>query len=625
VDPSVFRVKEMSKSKMSNSSKPGNESSYKRYALVSILAILFWIGLSFGLTQWTEYQHLETLDLQGNERLELYASTVQSAKQRFDYLPYIASRNQQVKALLNGLIKGDQVSHRLGSWQAESGAAALYLMDRDGLVLASSNWQDEESFVGNNYHFRPYFRDAISGGKGLFFAVGVSTGKPGLFLSRAVWDNNQVIGAAVVKIDMTQLEKDWALGGEEVLIVDADGVIFLSSNSKWKYRSLKTVSPETLTRIKQARKYSGRTITPLDLLEQKTSPQGHHIIKVAKPTGDVLSQQRYLMHHRLLKDLNWTLYYLTDLKGLVYKKRSALLIAGLITLLLSLTGFIFINRTQSRRLLEVRVAKRTEALNRSNNKLLEEIDSRIKTEDELRKTHEELIQAEKLAVLGHMSAGIVHEINQPLSAMQTFVASTKILLERNDQNGARENLEDISSMVRRVTAIVSHLKGFAGKAQGLTSPIDIIQTIESALLILAPRLESQDLKLIIEKPNTPVFAIADKLKLEQILVNLVRNALDAMQHPMEELQHQLKIWTEVEETMTHIFIADTGSGITPDDLPKVFDPFFTTKPQGEGLGLGLSVSCGIAKEFGGDLKVIERPEKGTLFRLSLSNNKQGNS
>jgi len=144
-------------------------------------------------------------------------------------------------------------------------------------------------------------------------------------------------------------------------------------------------------------------------------------------------------------------------------------------------------------------------------------------------------------------------------------------------------------------------------------------------LILAPRLESQDLKLIIEKPNTPVFAIADKLKLEQILVNLVRNALDAMQHPMEELQHQLKIWTEVEETMTHIFIADTGSGITPDDLPKVFDPFFTTKPQGEGLGLGLSVSCGIAKEFGGDLKVIERPEKGTLFRLSLSNNKQGNS
>ncbi len=615
----VARTTEMSKLHIPHSRPITGERTYNRYALMLLLATVLGIALSVGLTQWTEYQHLKTLDHQGNERLELYASTVQSAKQRFDYLPYIVSRNQQVKGLLRGQTKGDVVSRRLNAWQVESGAAALYLMNIEGRVLASSNWQDAESFVGNNYNFRPYFKDAIAGGKGLFFAVGVSTGRPGLFLSRAVWDRDSVIGAAVVKIDMTQLEKDWTLGGEEVLITDSDSVIFLSSNEKWKYRSLKAVDVKTLERIKQAKKYSGRTITPLDILEQKISPQGHNIIRLMGTKGKPEGRQSYLMHHRLLSDLNWTLYYLTDLKDLAYKRRTALIIAGLITVLIALIGFIFINRSQSRRLLEIRVTKRTEALNETNSKLLKEIDSRIKTEEQLRQTHEELIQAEKLAALGQMSAGIVHEINQPLSAMQTFVASTKLLLERNDKDGAQENLHDIASMVRRVTAIVSHLKGFAGKARGLTSPVDVHEVIANALLLFGPRIDSLGLTLTIEKTHDPVFVVADEIKLEQIMINLIRNALDAMQQSTNNQQHELNIWTETTQNRTHIFISDTGSGITPDDLPKVFDPFFTTKSQGEGLGLGLSVSYGIAKEFGGNLEVVERPEKGTLFKLSLNN------
>jgi two-component system C4-dicarboxylate transport sensor histidine kinase DctB len=289
----------------------------------------------------------------------------------------------------------------------------------------------------------------------------------------------------------------------------------------------------------------------------------------------------------------------------------------LITLLLVLTSMIVVNRSLSRRLLEERVTKRTRDLNETNSRLIEEIDSRIQTEEQLRQTHEELIQAEKLAALGQMSAGVVHEISQPLSAMQTFAASARLLLERDDKQAAQENLDDISQMIRRVSSIVTHLKSFASKSRDITTAVEINSVIQNALLILRPRLDNAQLTVSIKHSETPVHVVADEIKLEQILVNLIRNALDAMEQSDNQKAHQITLWSEVDQGKTHLYIADNGPGIKPDHLPKVFDPFFTTKPLGEGLGLGLSVSYGIAKAFGGDLAVVDNQKEGTLFRLSL--------
>jgi len=342
------------------------------------------------------------------------------------------------------------------------------------------------------------------------------------------------------------------------------------------------------------------------------------MLELSNPNGIQTRPQNYLMHSRQLTELGWSLYYLTDLKDLVSQRRYALLVSGLITLLLALIGFIVINQIQNRHTLEARVTKRTRALNATNIRLTEEIDSRIKAEEQLHQTHEELIQAEKLAALGQMSAGIVHEISQPLSAMQTFIASTKLLLNRDDKQGAIDNLEDITSMIRRVTTIVSHLKGFAGKAKGETTAVDVFKIIDNALLLLKPRLDLPGLILDIEKPEKPIYVTANEIKLEQIMINLIRNGLDAMQKPAADGNHKLRIWVEVDQNRTHIFVSDTGSGIVPEDLAKLFDPFFTTKPIGEGLGLGLSVSYGIAKEFGGDLSIVEQQSEGSLFKLSLN-------
>ncbi|MCP3866562.1 MAG: sensor histidine kinase [Gammaproteobacteria bacterium] len=584
--------------------------------LILVVALVVGLGLATVLLQLTELQHFEALDRFGNERLELYASTVQSAHSRFDYLPFILSGDQQVMALMNETGPVDGVNRKLEIWQKESHASELYIMDRRGIVLASSNWQFPDSFIGNDYHFRPYFRDAMAGAQGRFFAVGVTTGRPGLFLSRPIVHRGDILGVAVVKIDMTQLEKDWASGGENVWVVDGDGVIFLASNPDWKYRSLDGLTETTRSRLKTERKYSTEIISPLPLTALNDSPQGRKIIQIAG-TSPGKTTQRYMMHRRPIDDLGWTLYYLTDLQELHENRRNVLIVSALIAALVALLGLILVSRIKNRQLLEKRVASRTEALNESNRRLLDEINERTKAEEQLRQTHEGLIQAEKLAALGQLSAGLVHEISQPMSAMQTFIASTRLFVQRKDTDSALDNLIDIDSMARRVTAIVSHLKTFSRKSQGQTTFIALNTVIENALLVMSPRISKSGTTLHWAPTSTPVYVEADEIKLEQIIVNLIGNALDAMGTTAPDNQGQLEIVLEKTDGRICVYIKDNGCGISPDNLPRIFDPFFTTKHQGEGLGLGLSISHGIARDFGGDLEAFDRPEGGTLFKLSL--------
>ncbi|MES9844232.1 MAG: ATP-binding protein, partial [Candidatus Sedimenticola sp. 6PFRAG5] len=493
-----------------------------------------------------------------------------------------------------------------------------YLMDRQGVVRASSNWRMPDSFIGNDYHFRPYFQDAIKGGQGRFFAVGVTTGRPGLFLSGPVMAEGEVQGVAVVKIDMTQLEMDWASGGENVWVADRDGVIFLASNPEWKYKSLRPLDELTFDRLKSEKKYSTNIISPLAVFDRSATPQGKEIITLSGTQashGFTGGSQSYMLHNRSIKGLDWTLYYLTSLQDLSESKRNVVLISTLVAMLVALLGFFLASRIQSRQLLEKRVEMRTRELNETNLRLRDEINERIKTEEQLRQTHEELIQAEKLAALGQMSAGLVHEINQPLSAMQTFLASTRLLLNRDDKSSVEENLDDIEAMVRRMNSIVSHLKSFASKSKGQTTRVALDEVVENALLLMRPRLKRDSVTLEWQPPSDAVCVYGDEIKLEQIMINLIRNALDAMQY--QEQERKLGISVLTEDKKVTVQITDTGPGIMDADLPRVFDPFFTTKEPGQGLGLGLSVSFGIAKEFGGNIEAENRTEGGAVFRLSL--------
>ncbi len=228
------------------------------------------------------------------------------------------------------------------------------------------------------------------------------------------------------------------------------------------------------------------------------------------------------------------------------------------------------------------------------------------------------MQAEKIGALGQLSAELVHEISQPLQATLTFLASTKLLIERQEYQLAKENLGEVDKLIRRVSSIVTHLKNFASKSRGVFGRVELTHVINNALLILNSKIEHSAVKVNWSPAEQPILVNADDIKLEQIIVNLIRNAIDAIQALESVEQGQIDIGTVVFEDQVKMTIRDNGCGVSPDHLPRLFDPFFTTKPPGEGMGLGLSVSYGIVKEFGGRLEVTPNSDQGTTFTLTLS-------
>lgn len=599
-------------------------SNKKTYSWILVTALVFGFLLTGILLEITEKVHYEELHRVGEERLNLYTSTAEAEYKRFDYLPFIVAQDHQVLALLstsNARYSNESVNRKLASWQTESNADALYLMNAEGRVVASSNWQQSDTFVGKDYHFRPYFKDAIKGKPGRFFAIGVTTGQPGLFLSRPVLEQGKVVGVAVLKINMSILEANWMAGGEQVWVSDSDGVIFLASNPEWRYRSLSELPETVLLRLKEAQKYSHHPIDSLTLEQLEPSPQGNKIIKLFHDVsllGDKPSNQVYMLHHREIADLGWSLYYLSDLKGLKQSKDTVQLISILVTALIAVVALFVYSRFRHQQQLEWRVTQRTEELNQSNAQLKCEVEERIRIEKAQIQTYEELIQAEKLGALGQLSAELVHEISQPLQATLTFLASTKLLIDRDEISLAKENLGEIDKLIRRVSSIVTHLKTFASKSRGVFTTVELKQVIDNALLVLNSKIDKSQVQVNWSAPETPVSVNADEIKLEQIVVNLIRNAIDAIQAMDNLKQGEIDIDLAVVDEHAKITISDNGCGVSPDHLPMLFDPFFTTKPPGKGMGLGLSVSYGIVKEFGGRLEVSSNPNQGTQFTLTLS-------
>ncbi|MEH0665780.1 sensor histidine kinase [Vibrio scophthalmi] len=602
------------------------ESSRKVTVWIVVITTVLAIVMARLWIESIETRHFAQLDTVGEERLNLYASTVEAEYQRFHYLPFIAAQDDEVQQLLATPEKTqliDEVNQKLAQWQSESGADALYLMDKSGRVLASSNWNQEGSFVGHDYHFRPYFTEAMAGRNGRFFAIGVTTGEPGLFLSRPVRVENQIVGVTVLKVDMSQLEASWRAGGEGVWVSDADGVIFLASQPHWRYRTLGAISDQVREALRQAQKYANHPIEPLSYTALPSSPQGKTVLDLRGEDGVAT---RYVLHQRDIRALGWRLVYLSDLQDLTQNKYNAMIVAALLATVLALVALYLMSRFRHQQQLEWRVAQRTNALRQSNSQLKREIEERIRTENILRQTNEELIQAEKLAALGQLSAELVHEISQPLQATLTYLASTQLLVERGGYEMAQENLDEIDHLIRRVTKIISRLKHFASKSVSALSPVDIAQSVRNALVVVQPRLDKHRIVLDWQPPESALLVRAEEIKLEQVLVNLLRNAADAIAEDAnaakeddanghrEQGKIQIRTWQQGSEVL--LSVTDNGAGIAAEHLASLFEPFFTTKPAGKGVGLGLSVSRTIVEEFGGQLEVIAA-DKGCEFRLKL--------
>ena len=571
---------------------------------VLFLGIVVATGFVWQATRWAYTDALDKLVKVGGERLTLYSGTLREALSRYAYLPYVLSQNVDVQILLKTSFNLDLVNQYLESLNSEAGSEALYVMNSVGSTLASSNWQEPLSFVGKNYGFRPYFTDAKAGLKGQFFAIGVTTGQPGYFMSHPVLKDERFLGATVVKVDLSPLQEDWHEGGETVLVSDSNGVLFLSSRNDWKYRTLTALSEAQRTLILAGRQYGHQPLELLPLEEVEILADGQRIVR--------FENDLYLMLSRSLAGLDWQLHHVVPLAPVQEQGQAVAAIGIVLSLLILALGLYVRERRQKQ--ISRRKAREAGAIQEMNLRLQEEIAERSRTESILRETQAELVQTGKLAALGHMAAGIVHELNQPISAIRTQAASGRLLLDRQETGKVRETLAAVTRMTEHMASITAQLKTFAHKTPKLKGQVGLQDCLDGALAMTAPLFSEFGISLLKEIPDDPLIVNGDRARVKQVLVNLIRNAVDAMR---DCNQRELRIKISVQNKEVEISISDTGTGIADQDMEELFTPFFTTKEVGEGMGLGLSISYRIVTDLGGTIRAQNLPDGGAQFIVKL--------
>jgi len=571
---------------------------------VFLLGIVLSTSLVWQATRWVYNDALDNLIKVGGERLTLYSGTLREALSRYAYLPYVLSQNIDVQILLKTSFNLDLVNRYLESLNTEAGSDALYVVNSIGETLASSNWQEPLSFVGHNYGFRPYFTDAKAGLKGRFFAIGVTTGRPGYFMSHPVLKDERFLGATVVKVDLSPLQEDWHKGGETVLVSDANGVLFLSSRNDWKYRTLTQLSEGQRNMILAGRQYGNLSLDLLSLETIETLADGQRIVRFE---GDL-----YLMLSHSLPGLDWQLHHVVPLAPVREQGQAVAAIGIVLSLLILALGLYVRERRQKQ--ISRRKAREAVAIQEMNLRLQEEVAERSRTETILRETQAELVQTGKLAALGHMAAGIVHELNQPISAIRTQAASGRLLLDRQETGKVHETLTAVTRMTEHMASITAQLKIFAHKTPKLKGQVVLQDCLDGALAMTAPLFSEFGISLSKEVPEKPLILGGDRARVKQVLVNLIRNAIDAMH---DSHQRDLLIAVSVQNQEIEISISDTGTGIADQDMEELFTPFFTTKEVGEGMGLGLSISYRIITDLGGTIRAQNLPEGGAQFTVRL--------
>lgn len=570
-----------------------------RYALIGGLALA-----AIAAAGWLAYvlaldAGFARMQREANDRLALIASTFDATVARYRYLPAVLSLADPIRELYRDPDDASAIAaanRYLKSLNQGARSAELYVLDSTGLALAASNFDQDSSFVGHNYAFRAYFVDAMRAGEGHYYAVGATTGQPGYFLSHRIMEGGKTLGVAVVKIDLTALEADWARAGDLVAMEDENGVIFLASREDWKYRPLLPVPAARLAELNAVQQF-GQAIDPTPVFVPRGDRQRIQIGHARGRGNAELGEYALQVHPR---DQGWKLLLFSDVVD-ARRNAATVAIAGVFALIASLLVLLVAyQRRQAVRakleahdVLERRVAERTE---------------------ELRRTLENLVQSAKLASLGQALAGVAHEINQPLAALITYVASSRVLLRRNEVDRAAANLELMSSIAERMMALIDHLRMFARKETGTRSAVELAPVIDNAVRLLQYRIDHEHIEVVRDVPAEPLHSLANPIRLEQVIVNLLSNAIDAMR---DRERRVLAVTLGRRDDSAVIEVSDTGAGIASEHIKSLFDPFFTTKEIGEGLGLGLSISYGIVREFGGDILVDSAPGRGSTFKVVI--------
>ena len=564
--------------------REANLSWRVRFALLAIFMLA--VGTVYITNQLLSARFTQSTLQRAQLRLALYSGNMVSELQRNSIVPRLLASDAELIGALNSN-DYQRTSQRLLSFVDEIGAAAILLLDSDGLVVAAT----DRNRLGETQRNLPHFREAARASQTVFTTHKHDTGVYDFAYSRKILSNNKPLGVIVVEVDLRKFQSAWAGISDAVIVAAAGGQILLATENSW------VGLPEQ------------------EALALRSAPSA--IDRAIQATQDwtVLSADAYMQGKAVMRQelrvpfRGWNMVLFTTYGGIRQRVNAvlALEIMGF-SIFLALAFYQLSRQTLTRALF---FQQESVDLRQLNIRLQREISERKKVEKNLEVAEQTLAQSSKLAALGEMSAAVSHELNQPLAAMKTYLAGAKLLLQRKRLEEALSSFQRIDDLIGRMSAITRQLKSYARKGGEELVPVDVRMAVNGALEIMEPQLKSRQISLSKTMPSAPVMILGDQLRLEQVVVNLLRNALDAISAvPTPEIELLL-----LGGKTASLTVRDNGEGIS--DLDDLFEPFFTTKKPGDGVGLGLAISSGIITDLGGRLVARNSETTGAVFEVTL--------
>lgn len=551
-----------------------------RKRVLGVLVIT--VVLATLITFFSARHYFERLESQAaSNRMVIYLRALNETLRQHQHLPFVLANDPRYAQDLAAGTTGPETNDRLRELAHEAKLEAIYLMDPTGRVVATSNADEPHSFLGQNYGFRPYFRDALTGQRSDYFAIGATSGRPGYFVAEPVFGAGaEALGVIAIKLDVSELQRSWESNSETVLAVNNDKIVVLASNPGWLYRPVGSLSDTLRKTILGSRQFGSETLKPLGW----------------QPFGDkrvTIDGTGYLQVAGQAEWRGWTLHYLHPENTILRQTLVATVFcASIISVLLGFATFL-----RSRRIEQAYTAseRRRVAL--------------VQTNQQLEKAQTDLAQSAKLAALGHLAASVTHELGQPISAFRNHLVAAELGHEITSPTTAMA----LYKLVDRMEATISQFRHFARARPEHKSQVDLIAVLGDAKTLLQADIAAAGIHLVVNEPHGPVPVYAHEVQLEQAFTNLLRNAVHAVEG-RDNPQIRLTLTRQMQQV--EIRIQDNGPGLSGATLTDLQEPFFSTKPSGVGMGLGLAITTEIINDHGGALTLGDVTE-GAEFVVTL--------
>ena len=541
--------------------------------------ILLIIITNFVLTSRFSQETTKQAEL----RLKLYSNSIDSELERSRFITLLLGDNVRLKTLLSKN-QNKTVLNKYFNAITNTYSQNITLYDATGKILSSS----EKALNSQILSQIPF---SVSDNKKLIFSKIISPEAKNKFVyAKLITHSEMTLGIILVEVNLSKIEKGWIDASEAVIVIDHLDQVLISSKPDWI---------KTKINDKSQPSQSSNILNSMQSFTQWED----------LPAEAYLNKNTLLKLESNLSEQNWKILYYSTYATVREKVNG--IIALEITALAILLTLIFYLLSRRSRIQSIIFMEESNKLRDINSKLKNEMNEREKAEKNLKVAEQSLEQHSKLAALGEMSAAVSHELNQPLAAMKTYLAGAKLLLQRDRPNEALSSFQRVDDLIERMNVITKQLKSYARKGREELVQVDLKMVISYALDIMASQLNLLQVEYSQQMPDEPVMVLGDQIRLEQVVINLLRNSLDAMAKT-DNPKLEIRLKTNNNAVIT---VIDNGHGIS--DLKSLFEPFYTTKDPGHGVGLGLAISSGIIKELGGRLVAKNDPDTGAIFEINL--------